>query len=184
MKDDDRGEKVLVEVPLVNDSRPDTYRSMIRSEQEIFKVAQDAKRGELARGTEELVPIVLGVRGTRDLEIDHDIDVLTRYPHSLNTVENPPAEVPAIPAVKRVIHDKVILANLALELYRAIDETAVETPTVGIEHRSCEATINALRGALLEACLLVQRVVMMPATTNKAEVDERTRQLLKLIDDN
>lgn len=46
---------------------------------------------------------------------------------------------------------------------------------------SCEVRINGLRSALVEACLLAQRVVMMTPAA-KGEVEGRIRELLKLIE--
>lgn len=86
---------------------------------------------------------------------------------------------------RRGIDDKVELAHLALELYRELGQIATEEcashELSACTNQACEARVNALRGGLVEACLLVQRVVMMSPTTSGVEAD--VRELLALLDD-
>jgi hypothetical protein len=91
------------------------------------------------------------------------------------------------------LDDKIRLAHLALDLYHELEATAGHAcgarPTAGGEpasacgDRRCQARANALRGALVEACLLVQRVAMLsPELTRQDDVIARVRDLLAMIE--
>ena len=83
-----------------------------------------------------------------------------------------------------------MLAHLALDLYREIDDLqedacgappAQSAAAIACSNQGCEARLNVLRGALVEACLLIQRGVMLTPGA-KDEVEQRVRELLKLIE--
>lgn len=115
---------------------------------------------------------------------DHDgerdpVAVLRMWPAS-------PRPAATMPAVARRIDDKVVLAHLALDLFRELGQLEASHGATlapgepACANPACEARIDALRGGLVEACLLVQRLVMMPATA--AEAEARVHELLALID--
>ncbi|MEO7735281.1 MAG: hypothetical protein ABIY55_30290 [Kofleriaceae bacterium] len=154
-----------------------------------------------AKGTREQVrisrdpdPLIVRAHGTRDLERD-PIEVLRMWPHSADAVEDPRtvsrATLPA-PSVRHRLDDKIVLAHLALDLYRELAEVQADTrgtlpasrvPAVACQDARCQARTNALSGALIEACLLVQRVALMaPTASGKADVAECLRGLVALID--
>ena len=85
------------------------------------------------------------------------------------------------------LDEKIKLAHLALDLYRELEIERGGPPL----HRghpgdcadpSCQARANALRGALVEACLLVQRIALTVPGAQRDEVDDRLRDLLALMD--
>jgi len=85
------------------------------------------------------------------------------------------------------LDEKIKLAHLALDLYRELELERGAAPL----HRghpgdcadpSCQARSNALRGALVEACLLVQRIALTAPSQQRDEVDDRLRDLLALMD--
>jgi hypothetical protein len=81
------------------------------------------------------------------------------------------------------LDDKIRLAHLALDLYRELEAPAGHGAAHVCEDRRCHGRMHALRGALVEACLLVQRVAMMsPELTRHDEVVDRLRDLLAAID--
>jgi hypothetical protein len=182
-KRNDSADKLVIDtVDLESASTPDAYRSIIRSEQALFMAG---------RGTREQRPLAralepVAARGTRDLARD-PVEVLRRWPHSPGIVEDSVAPAPPeAPCGKHLSNDKIVLARLALDLYREIEELPTANSSSQLvlgacSDPTCETRINALRGAVIEACLLVQRVVMMTPATN-VEIDERVRELLALIE--
>lgn len=89
------------------------------------------------------------------------------------------------------LDDKIKLAHLALDLFRELEagthaergEPALQLRLAGdCEDPRCRARANALRGALVEACLLVQRIALMASPRERDEMDDRLRDLLALID--
>jgi hypothetical protein len=86
--------------------------------------------------------------------------------------------------VPRRVDDKIALAHLALDLYRELEAAhgahATRPESVVCSNQACESRIDALRAGLIEACLLVQRVVMMPGAAG--DVDAQVSDLLDLID--
>lgn len=142
---------------------------------------------------------VVRARGTREFACERDpAEVLRMWPHSTGVPEpraaagTPPASpapctpMPA-PAPKLCSNDKIVLAHLALDLYREIAD--LQGDTVGAppdaasacNDQGCKARINALRGGLVEACLLIQRAVMTTSAA-KSEAEAHVRELLKLIE--
>jgi len=84
-----------------------------------------------------------------------------------------------------------VLAHLALDLFREIEQlqTIVERaqgpapcePRGGAcTDPQCAARTDILRGALVEACLLVQRVAMMPPT-ERVDIEDRIHELLEVL---
>ena len=164
-------------------------------------VRGDEVRGALAKGTRSQAsvtgdPAAVAVRSRRAGERDHERDpaeVLRMWPHSIGMLTDRlvPAEVPPpAPAGRRRTEDKIALGHLALELYRETEAPPAAHGAPPVQHDAaitctnpaCEAQINALRGALVEACLLVQRVVRMtPDAKVEVEVEGRVRELLELI---
>jgi hypothetical protein len=118
----------------------------------------------LARGTREQLPLMTA-SGERD-----SVEILRRWPHSL---------APAVEPAPSVIDDRIVLARLALELYREIDQMP-DSHGPCTDPR-CAARISSLSGALIEACLLTQRILMMPETS-RPEVDARMRELIALLE--
>src|SRR5262249_11386190 len=100
-------------------------------------------------------------RRTREIECARDpVEVLRMWPHSSSVHGGCPAPAaPAEPAGKHRADDKIALAHLAIDLFREIEGLPPAAATCN--HQGCEARIQALRGAVIEACLLVQRAVMM-----------------------
>ncbi|HEY0991819.1 MAG TPA: hypothetical protein VGD80_32435, partial [Kofleriaceae bacterium] len=103
------------------------------------------------------------------------IAVLRAWPHSTGTVAEPPARPAGAlpPARRRRVQDKIMLAHLALDLYQELDQLQAivqhaddvcpcDTEAAPCSDPRCAATTDMLRGALVEACLLVQRVAMTP----------------------
>jgi len=132
-------------------------------------------------------------RGAGALERD-PIAVLRAWPHtSASRPELPPARPSSAPpaASRRRVQDKIVLAHLALDLYQEIDQLqaivqrAHDASPAGGEVGTCSdprcaATTDVLRGALIEACLLVQRVAMM-APAERLDVEDRIHELLELL---
>lgn len=121
--------------------------------------------------------------GSQPIERPRDpAEVLRMWPASVS-----PAPARAPTKGSHGVNDKVELAHLALELYRELGQVdqigAMECASHELEactNQACEARINALRGGLVEACLLVQRVVMMSSATSGVEAD--VREILALLD--
>lgn len=164
----------------------------------------DEAQGVVARGTRErpLTPdpgvaeVVAEVRLRRTREFDCERDpaeVLRMWPHSSSALDEqaaPTAAESPVPASKDRVENKIVLAHLALDLYREIEDLQLEAsgtqPTQAraaatCHDQGCQARIDTLRGALIEACLLVQRIAMMTPAV-KDEVEGRVRELLQLIE--
>jgi len=97
-----------------------------------------------------------------------------------------PISGPSGPSGRRPIADKIVLAHLALDLFHELEEDghdadAAHGEAAACTNEACEARINALRGGLVEACLLVQRVVMMAPVAN-SKLEDHVRELLALLD--
>lgn len=146
-----------------------------------------------AKGTREQVtmgPAATGTVRTRRIgELARDpAEVLRAWPHSMAAREARAAARVAggtSPAKQRV-EDKVTLAHLALDLYREVEQIQAGSrhahgahPAACTNH-GCEVRIDALRGALVEAVLLVQRVAMSP--TDRTDIEDRIQELLELLE--
>jgi len=171
---------------------------------------RDEPAFSLGRGTRDQPPVpresprprLYGARGLDPVE------VLRMWPHSLGTRDDlpPPAAppspaTPASPAVpvalvapvrgtvplpvssaRRPTADKLELAHLALDLsHELAADKAAHADASACSNPACAARSAAQRGRLVEACLLVQRVVMMMPVANR-EVEDHVRQLLALIE--
>jgi hypothetical protein len=127
--------------------------------------------------------------GTRELDRERDpVAVLRMWPHSSAEREIPPGAPAPMPARPRRVDDKVLLAHLALDLFHelgqieAVDPGRGAPPTAPVcSNHACQTRINALRGGLVEACLLVQRAVMMNPAASEQFAD-RVRELLDLLE--
>jgi hypothetical protein len=123
------------------------------------------------------------------------VAVLRAWPHSTGTAAAPPPPsraVSAPPAPRgRRIQDKIVLAHLALDLFQEIDQlqaivqrahdgSPCDPDTDTCSDPRCAATVDVLRGALVEACLLVQRVAMMPPD-ERLDIEDRIHDLLELL---
>ncbi|MEO8704741.1 MAG: hypothetical protein ABI867_32090 [Kofleriaceae bacterium] len=148
-----------------------------------MKLGDDGSGPIRAKGTGNQPPlapqaIAVSARGTRDLDRD-PVEILRRWPHSL-AAESPPAA-----SGTHLADDKIVLAQLALDLYRELDGISVPTAQTGCSTTcsdpACQLKMSALRGAVLEACLLVQRVVLM-TPSNPEEIGDRVRAMLKLVE--
>jgi hypothetical protein len=151
-------------------------------------------------------PPVIG-RGTRDQPFARDppaarlgarvldpVAVLRMWPHSVRARDDmsgvplPVAASNSTPLaaapVRSTTQDKIVLAHLALDLFRELEADAhsahAAPGTAPCTNQACEARIAALRGGLVEARLLVQRVVMMMPLADGA-VEDHVRELLELI---
>ena len=152
--------------------------------------------GVRARGTREQLPLAAESTPTasrsRGREIARDpADVLRAWPHSMGPAARKPTQrAPVTPAsAKPRVEDKITLAHLALDLFREVEQLEVparrpdsESEPAPCTNPACEARVKALRGAVIEACLLVQRVAMTPAP-DRADMEDRIRELLALLDD-
>jgi hypothetical protein len=122
------------------------------------------------------------------------IAVLRTYPVSTLDREDPtatPRQALRAPSPGAHLDDKIRLAHLALELYSELESTGhacgapltASEPTRACGDRRCQARTNALRGALVEACLLVQRVALLsPELDRQGDVVARLRELLSVIE--
>lgn len=138
----------------------------------------------LGKGTrDQPARLMAPISGTQPIERPRDpAEVLRMWPASVS------AAPPRPPPRARRVDDKVELAHLALELFRELGQIgAAEHAGHGGSHErsactnhACAARINELRGGLVEACLLVQRVVMMSPATSGVEND--VREILELLD--
>ncbi|HZJ65351.1 MAG TPA: hypothetical protein VFD36_17695 [Kofleriaceae bacterium] len=121
------------------------------------------------------------------------IAVLRAWPHSTSTVAEPPARpAGALPSPRRRrVQDKMMLAHLALDLYQELDQLQAivqhaddmcpsDTEAAPCSDPRCAATTDMLRGALVEACLLVQRVAMTPPE-ERADIEDRIHELLAVL---
>jgi hypothetical protein len=158
----------------------------------------DETRSALARGTREHVPfphspVASASRSEGPCDLERDpIAVLRAWPHSMSGRDASPERTRAAPAPSRAqrrIEDKIVLAHFALDLYREIDEledivqhtgaTPCESGPAACSDPRCAARTDVVRGALVEACLLVQRVAMMP--TERVDIEDRIYELLQLL---
>jgi hypothetical protein len=152
-----------------------------------------ARRRDLRELGRAAAAPVAGSRGIRELDRD-PVEVLRMWPHSTGLeghVAATRARLPG-PSAQRRFEDKIGLAHLALDLYRELDDIQATGRDAGsvqravpatCDDRRCDARTHALRGALVEACLLVQRAVMMtPSPMAVVEIEDRLRELLELID--
>jgi hypothetical protein len=124
------------------------------------------------------------------------VAVLRAWPHSTTTTAAPPPppprEVVARPSPRgRRIQNKIVLAHLALDLFQEIDQlqaivqrahdgSACDPDSETCSDPRCAATVDVLRGALVEACLLVQRVAMM-RPDEPLDIEDRIHELLELL---
>jgi hypothetical protein len=158
-----------------------------------------------ARGTRDRVhcpnslpPVPRRSAGPPELERD-PVAVLRAWPHS--TVRNDPPVARAAPPspppslspsrAQRRVRDKITLAHFALDLFSELDELQAivqrvddasddEADHAGCTDPRCTAKLNVMRGALLEACLLVQRVAMTPPN-EPVDIEDRIHELLELL---
>jgi hypothetical protein len=121
------------------------------------------------------------------------IAVLRAWPHSTSTVAEPPVRPAGVlPSPRRRrVQDKIMLAHLALDLYQELDQLQAivqhaddvcpsDTEAAPCSDPRCAATTDMLRGALVEACLLVQRVAMTPPE-ERADIEDRIHELLAVL---
>jgi hypothetical protein len=121
------------------------------------------------------------------------VAVFRAWPHSTGgTAAPPPRTLEARPSPRgRRIQDKIVLAHLALDLFQEIDQmqaivqrahdgSSCDPDSGTCADPRCAATIDVLRGALVEACLLVQRVAMMPPD-ERLDIEDRIHDLLELL---
>jgi len=154
----------------------------------------DLPRPAIARGTRDHVRLGRGSEGApRERVPDRDpVAVLRAWPCSLSPRPGPPPERAATPPPpRRVADDKIALAHLALELYREVEDVEAAAARVPAARaiaapctdQRCAARIDAIRGALVEACLLVQRAAMTsPASEEAGDIEDRIRELLDYIE--
>ena len=121
------------------------------------------------------------------------VAVLRAWPHSTGTAAEP-APLPAgtLPSARRRrVQDKIALAHLALDLYQELDQLQAivqhaddvcpsDTEAASCSDPRCAATTDMLRGALVEACLLVQRVAMTPPA-DRQDIEDRIHELLAVL---
>jgi hypothetical protein len=147
-----------------------------------------------ARGTGEQLPLARDpgpARGTRDLVRERDsVRVLRMWPHSMAMLDERDARAKLVREHgEQRTDERIALARLALEMYREIDDVQADAHDA---HRdqptsakcgdpACEARTAALRGALIEACLMVQRVSTLASSVD-SETLARVRELLRLIE--
>jgi hypothetical protein len=161
----------------------------------------DESRHALARGTRARVQVPRSAtasaernQGLRELERD-PVAVLRAWPHSKTGCDELGERNRAAPAPSRAqrrVEDKIVLAHLALDLFREIDQlqdivqhqhgaNPSEPEPAACTDPSCAARTDVLRAALVEACLLVQRVAMR-APTECVDVEDRIHELLQLLE--
>jgi len=148
-----------------------------------------------AKGTREQVPLTssigAAVARTRSANLARDpAEVLRTWPHSMSGREARAAirATTAASPTQRV-NDKITLAHLALDLFREVEQIQADpghihtsrSDAAACTNRNCNLRINALRGALVEALLLVQRVAMLQPT-DRADIEDRIQELLELLD--
>jgi hypothetical protein len=159
----------------------------------------DEPRPALARGTRARVQVPRGAasaernQGLRELERD-PVAVLRAWPHSTAGCGEPGERNRAAPPPSRAqrrVEDKIVLAHLALDLFREIDQLqdilqhqhgadASEPEPAACTDPSCAARSDVLRAALVEACLLVQRVAMR-APAECVDIEDRIHELLQIL---
>ncbi len=159
-----------------------------------------------AKGTRQQMPLIrpgddpaTRAPELRDPAIRDPIEVLKQWPVSAEPgpavprPTAPPSSRPTLRAPSSGPHldEKIRLAHLALDLYRELEDGQLAAPVAppvarshvgGCQDPVCQAQANALRGALVEACLLVQRMALISPLHQRDEVEDRLRDLLALID--
>jgi hypothetical protein len=129
-------------------------------------------------------------RGTRELDRD-PAEVLRMWPHSAGALERGGVAIhPGAPAPssRGRFEDTLARAYLALDRYRehAAQRAAAPMERSGrdiCDNRGCVARADALRGALVSACALVQRAALVtPDPIGADELEDRLRELLELVD--
>jgi hypothetical protein len=183
-------DKVIVDMPELADS-PGARGTVGRA---------DEPRPAFARGTRDHVQVPhsaaeSATRSQAPRELERDaIAVLRAWPHSTTGLHEraEPTQAARPPSrAQRRIEDKIVLAHLALDLYRELDELqdsvqrvdcagASEPAAAACTDPHCGARTDVLRGALVEACLLVQRVAMM-APAEPVDIEDRIHELLQVL---
>jgi hypothetical protein len=192
MSGNDANDKVVVDPRLLEEVAASHARATMPRIEEV--------RGPLARGTRDRVaippapaPSVARGGGPRDLERD-PAAVLRAWPHSTSRHDVPigkPQPAPAQSRGQRRVQDKMALAHFALDLYSEIDELQAivqradgandsEPDCENCADPRCVAKLNVMRGALLEACLMVQRVALKPPD-DPGDIEDRIHELLELL---
>lgn len=160
----------------------------------------DEPRAGLARGTRDHLPCPQpAAEGHSSRSGPHaperdPVAVLRAWPHSTGPHGDVPPRARTAtppPPTQRRIDDKIVLAHLALDLYREIDQiqgavhrapsTASSAPAPEpCSDPRCTMQAHVLRGALVEACLLVQRVAMS-TPDDRLDIEDRIYELLELL---
>jgi hypothetical protein len=134
------------------------------------------------------VPRAVRAKGTRELARD-PVEVLRMWPHSkpAHDPPAPPRPERTLPGRRRV-EDKIVLAHLALDLYRETEQltaaphdASCATASPPCTSPRCAHRVDVLRGALIEACLLVQRVAMSTPRAPE-DIEDRIVELLQLLE--
>lgn len=168
-------DKVIIDAAELEAPSPPTSRSI-----------SGELRIPLARGTREQV-VAHPAAAARD-----PVAVLRAWPHSTGRSAEPaPRTAGAPPSTGRRVQNKIVLAHLALDLYQEIDQlqaivqraddvSPCDAEAAACSDPRCVAQIDVLRGALVEACLLVQRVAMM-APAERLDIEDRIHELLAVL---
>jgi hypothetical protein len=185
----------------MNSRRDESYDKVVIDPAELEATAPSTSRvvsGELmlplARGTREQVVARGSASEITERQLPRDpVAVLRAYPHSTGAPPAPPPRTRSAPPSPggRRIQDKIVLAHLALDLFQEIDQlqaivqrahdgTPCDPDSGTCSDPRCAATVDVLRGALVEACLLVQRVAMMPPD-ERLDIEDRIHELLELL---
>lgn len=157
----------------------------------VVEALEPPVRDQLAKGTRRQVALVRPPEPAAAPEpppLRDPIDVLKMWPVSSEAGETAQHRATLrAPSPGPHLDDKIRLAHLALDLYRELEAGPTgpgaalhRGPTGDCDDPRCQARTNALRGALVEACLLVQRIALMTADERSA-VDDRLRELLSWI---
>lgn len=186
----DADDKVVVDPALLEEAAASGARAA---------ASQPEEPRAFARGTRDHVqcphsppPILARGPAPRPLERD-PIAVLRTWPHSTVPHDAPiEGARPALPSSRgqRRVRGKMALAHFALDLYSELDDLQaivqrVDDASEGDADREpctdpcCAAKLDVMRGALLEACLLVQRVAMTPPG-EAVDIEDRIHELLEL----
>lgn len=157
--------------------------------------AQSPPHDEAPRGAPRDPAMRDSIRDPARPPVRDPVAVLRTYPVSLVDRQDAsarPRETLRAPSAGPHLDDKIRLAHLALDLYRELEVGQGHTcgtlstgrdAASACADRRCQARTSALRGALIEACLLVQRVAMMsPDLVRHDEVAARLRDLLAAIE--
>jgi hypothetical protein len=200
----DTNDKVVVDPALLEEAAASTTRGTVRADE-----PRAFARGTRDRVTVPAAPSPGSPRGAgpRDLERDpvavlrawphltrsHDVPIENARPVPIENARTGPIEnarsAPPSSRGQRRIQDKIVLAHFALDLFREIEDLQViverahavtEPGAAACADPRCSAQANVLRGALVEACLLVQRVAMM-APDEQLDIEDRIHELLELL---